>query len=114
MAASFALVFAAGFVAGAKWQTPVRAQGFSVTMDCGGGALGGAGNHSGVPQDVRSAIRSVGKRAGLRRDVEGTYRAVLERALIFRRRDHPRRIAVEYDSPRAARVNRDIDSVTSR
>ena len=36
MAASFALIFAAGFVAGGHWQTPLRAQGFSVTMDCGG------------------------------------------------------------------------------
>ena len=35
MAASFALTFAAGCVAGGRWQTPVRAQGFSVTMDCG-------------------------------------------------------------------------------
>jgi hypothetical protein len=34
-AASFALIFAAGFVAGGRWQTPVRAQGFSVAMDCG-------------------------------------------------------------------------------
>jgi uncharacterized protein DUF3574 len=35
MAASFTLIFAAGFVAGGQWQTPVRAQGFTVTMDCG-------------------------------------------------------------------------------
>jgi Protein of unknown function (DUF3574) len=35
MAASFALIFAAGFVAGGHWQTPVRAQGFTVTLDCG-------------------------------------------------------------------------------
>lgn len=35
MAASFALILAAGFVAGGHWQTPVRAQGFSVAMDCG-------------------------------------------------------------------------------
>jgi hypothetical protein len=34
-AASFTLIFAAGFVAGGQWQTPVGAQGFSVTMDCG-------------------------------------------------------------------------------
>jgi hypothetical protein len=36
MAASCALIFAAGFVAGGHFQTPVRAQGFNVTMDCGG------------------------------------------------------------------------------
>lgn len=36
MAVFSALIFAAGFVAGGQWQTPVRAQGFSVTMDCGG------------------------------------------------------------------------------
>jgi hypothetical protein len=35
MAASFALIFAAGFVAGGRWQTPVQAQGFTVTIDCG-------------------------------------------------------------------------------
>jgi hypothetical protein len=35
MAASCAVIFAAGFVTGGHWQTPVRAQGFSVTMDCG-------------------------------------------------------------------------------
>jgi hypothetical protein len=35
MAVSFASIFAAGFVAGGHWQTPIRAQGFSVTMDCG-------------------------------------------------------------------------------
>ena len=35
MAVSFALIFAAGFVAGGHWQTPVRAQAFSVAMDCG-------------------------------------------------------------------------------
>jgi hypothetical protein len=35
MAASFALIFVAGFAAGGHWHTPVRAQGFSVTMDCG-------------------------------------------------------------------------------
>ena len=34
-ASAFALVFAAGVVAGERWQTPVRAQGFSVTMECG-------------------------------------------------------------------------------
>jgi len=34
-AASFTLIFAAGFVAGGQWQTTVGAQGFSVTMDCG-------------------------------------------------------------------------------
>jgi len=38
MAASFASIFAVGFVAGGTWQTPVRAQGFSVTMDCGAAA----------------------------------------------------------------------------
>lgn len=32
---SFALIFAAGFAAGGQWHLPVRAQGFSVTMDCG-------------------------------------------------------------------------------
>ena len=35
MAASVALIFAAGVVAGGRWQTPVRAQGFTVTIDCG-------------------------------------------------------------------------------
>jgi len=35
IAASFALIFAAGVVAGGRWQTPIGAQGFSVTMDCG-------------------------------------------------------------------------------
>jgi hypothetical protein len=35
MVPSFALIFTAGFVAGGRWQTPVRAQGFSVTVDCG-------------------------------------------------------------------------------
>jgi hypothetical protein len=35
MAAAFALTFAAGCVAGGRWQTPVRAQGLGVTMDCG-------------------------------------------------------------------------------
>jgi hypothetical protein len=35
MAASFALIFVAGFVARGHWHTPVRAQGFSVTMHCG-------------------------------------------------------------------------------
>jgi Protein of unknown function (DUF3574) len=35
MVASIALTFTAGFVAGGQWQTPVRAQEFSVTMDCG-------------------------------------------------------------------------------
>jgi Protein of unknown function (DUF3574) len=35
LAAPFALIFAAGFVAGGQWQTPVRAQGFTVTIDCG-------------------------------------------------------------------------------
>jgi hypothetical protein len=34
-AAAFALVFAAGGLAGGRWPTPVRAQGFSVTMECG-------------------------------------------------------------------------------
>jgi Protein of unknown function (DUF3574) len=36
MAVFSALIFAAGFIAGGHWHTPVRAQGFSVTMDCGG------------------------------------------------------------------------------
>ena len=35
IAASFALIFGAGFFAGGQWHTPVEAQGFSVTMDCG-------------------------------------------------------------------------------
>src|SRR5262245_59331504 len=35
MAASLALIFAAGFAAGGRWQAPVRAQGFTVTIDCG-------------------------------------------------------------------------------
>ena len=35
MAVSFALIFTAGFVAGGRWQTPVQAQGFAVTIDCG-------------------------------------------------------------------------------
>jgi Protein of unknown function (DUF3574) len=34
-AAAFALIFAAGVVTGERWHTPVRAQGFSVTMECG-------------------------------------------------------------------------------
>ena len=34
-AAAFALTFAAGVIAGGRWQTPVGAQGFSVTMECG-------------------------------------------------------------------------------
>jgi uncharacterized protein DUF3574 len=38
MAASFTLLFAAGFVAGGQWHTPIRAQGFTVTMDCGSSA----------------------------------------------------------------------------
>jgi hypothetical protein len=29
------LIFTAGFVAGGHWPAPVRAQGFSITMDCG-------------------------------------------------------------------------------
>ena len=29
------LIFAAGFAAGGKWQEPVGAQGFTVSMDCG-------------------------------------------------------------------------------
>ena len=36
MAAPVALMFAAGFFAGGRWQTPVTAQGFTVTIDCGG------------------------------------------------------------------------------
>jgi hypothetical protein len=35
LAASFASIFAVGFVAGGLWLTPVGAQGFSITMDCG-------------------------------------------------------------------------------
>jgi len=35
IAASFALTFAGGFVAGGQWQTPGRAQGIAVTLDCG-------------------------------------------------------------------------------
>jgi Protein of unknown function (DUF3574) len=35
MAASCALIFMACVAAGGRWQTPVPAQGFSVTMDCG-------------------------------------------------------------------------------
>ena len=35
IAASFSLIFAAGFAAGGLWQTPVGAQGFNVTIDCG-------------------------------------------------------------------------------
>ena len=29
------LIFSAGFAAGGRWQAPVGAQGFAVTMDCG-------------------------------------------------------------------------------
>jgi Protein of unknown function (DUF3574) len=39
MAASFALMFAAGLVVGGHWQTQVQAQGFSVTMDCGASSV---------------------------------------------------------------------------
>ena len=35
MAASFALLLAAGFVTGGRWQPPLQAQEFSVTMECG-------------------------------------------------------------------------------
>jgi len=35
-AASFALIFTGGFVAGGRWQAPVGAQGVTVTIDCGG------------------------------------------------------------------------------
>jgi hypothetical protein len=35
MAGSFTLIFAAGFVAGGRSQTPVGGQGFTVTIDCG-------------------------------------------------------------------------------
>jgi hypothetical protein len=35
MAALVALIFAGGFVSGVQWQMPVRAQGFTVTIDCG-------------------------------------------------------------------------------
>ena len=38
MAASCALVFSAGFVAGGRFPTPVGAQGFSVTMECASSA----------------------------------------------------------------------------
>ena len=38
MAASLALIFAAGFAAGGRWQAPLRAQGFTVTMECGSSA----------------------------------------------------------------------------
>jgi hypothetical protein len=38
VAVSFAVMFSAGFVAGGKWQTPVGAQGFSVTMECASSA----------------------------------------------------------------------------
>ena len=38
MAVSLALIFAAGFVAGGRWQAPLRAQGFTVTMECGSSA----------------------------------------------------------------------------
>ena len=38
MAVSLALIFAAGFVAGGRWQAPIRAQGFTVTMECGSSA----------------------------------------------------------------------------
>ena len=34
-AVSFSLIFAAGFAAGGRWPTPVRAQALTVTMDCG-------------------------------------------------------------------------------
>ncbi len=34
-AAAIALIFAAGVVAGERWQQPVEAQGFSVTIECG-------------------------------------------------------------------------------
>jgi len=36
LAAFGASIFAAGVVAGGHWPSPVQAQGFSVTMDCGG------------------------------------------------------------------------------
>src|SRR5262245_34354786 len=35
MATSFALTFAVGLAVGGRWQTPVGAQGFTVTIDCG-------------------------------------------------------------------------------
>jgi hypothetical protein len=34
-AASFALIFAAGCIAGGRWQAPVRAQGLTATVECG-------------------------------------------------------------------------------
>ena len=36
MATVGTLIFAAGFAAGGEWQAPVAAQGFTVSMDCGG------------------------------------------------------------------------------
>ena len=35
MVPSFALIFTAGFVAGGRWQPPVHAQEFAVTVNCG-------------------------------------------------------------------------------
>jgi uncharacterized protein DUF3574 len=35
MVSSFAVIVTAGLVAGKQWQTPVHAQGLSVTMECG-------------------------------------------------------------------------------
>ncbi len=35
VAASFALIFAAGYAAGGRWPTPVGAQGLTVTIECG-------------------------------------------------------------------------------
>jgi hypothetical protein len=35
MSASVPLIFVAGFLAGGQWHTPVGAQGFTVTLDCG-------------------------------------------------------------------------------
>ena len=37
-AVSFALIFTGGFVAGGRWQAPVGAQGFGVTMECASSA----------------------------------------------------------------------------
>src|SRR5262245_18969021 len=35
MASSFAFIIAAGFAVGGHWPTPVGAQGFTVTLECG-------------------------------------------------------------------------------
>ena len=38
VAVSFAVIFTAGFITGGKWQIPVGAQGFNVTMECASSA----------------------------------------------------------------------------